>query len=46
MKFAGDFFHGSNGEELGSKATAVYTAGTLVAMDYPVAHAAPAVHNR
>jgi hypothetical protein len=46
MKFAGDFSRGSNGEELGSKATAVYTAGTLVAMDYPVAHAAPAVHNR
>jgi hypothetical protein len=46
MQFAGDFHRGSNGEQLGTKVTTVYTAGTLVAMDYPVAHAAPAVHNR
>ncbi|KAI4980976.1 uncharacterized protein LOC123404792 [Hordeum vulgare subsp. vulgare] len=43
---SGDSSRGSNGEQLGSKATTVYTAGTLVTMDYPVAHAAPAVHNR
>ncbi|CAM0944638.1 unnamed protein product [Alopecurus aequalis] len=44
---SGDSSRVSNGEQLGSKAaTTVYTAGTLVAMDYPVALAAPAVHNR
>ncbi|XP_025878551.1 uncharacterized protein [Oryza sativa Japonica Group] len=37
----------TNREQVGSKpATTAYTAETLAAMDYPVAHTAPAVHNR
>ncbi|KAL5212463.1 hypothetical protein ABZP36_023310 [Zizania latifolia] len=36
----------TNREQVGSKATAAYTAENLAAMDYPVAHPAPAVHNR
>ncbi|XBI47640.1 hypothetical protein VPH35_111549 [Triticum aestivum] len=43
---SGDSSRGSNGVQLESKATTVYTEGTLVTMDYPAAHAAPAVHNR
>ncbi|KQK00658.1 uncharacterized protein LOC100838605 [Brachypodium distachyon] len=43
---SGNSSRGSNGQQRGSKATTAYTAGTLVAMDYPVARAAPAVHNR